>query len=380
MTLLQKINDATRNPKLKPLSENGLNAVLEEMSEAALGTMVSRAMEGDATQDAELRRTVVVGNIKAAFLSMGMGCPTLAQVRKMVVAQGQENVRRAMGAAGQGDANARAVLAGWIDAQSEDGEGGLPTMPLPPPPRFDEARAPDPAPGAAAAARHAAPIGGPRGQAYRVNDWPQGQGGRSAAAEARERWNREEPADRSRAPSPATPVARDYDQAKVHGGRAALTFVADVTGRQEPTVTIEAAELLDAQRRVYDWEHKLRFQLTRTEVQLVTALLLGMIEEVHFSNHGERNDKWLNIVRQDANPQYAGTIKVTMGQGKATEFKPRTVQMDFESLGFVLSLFQRQCCKLLRYRSVLDLGPTLRQVASAYTQVQARRQAQPRRA
>ena len=154
-----------------------------------------------------------------------------------------------------------------------------------------------------------------------------------------------------------------YDQAKVHGAKAALTFVVDQTRAGEPTVTIECASRADGAERAYAWNEKLRFQLTSTELQLLSCLLLGGIHELSFRNHG---DKWCSVSRQTVST-YSGTIRVTMGQGDATTFSPRTVAIDFATLGPVTSLCLRQCASLLRVP--VEVAPTiLRAVARSYTE------------
>jgi hypothetical protein len=170
-------------------------------------------------------------------------------------------------------------------------------------------------------------------------------------------------------PDAATPVEvaprndlRQYDQAKVHGAKAALTLIADETRAGEPTVTIESAARADSAERAYAWNDKLRFQLTGIELQLLTCLLLGGINELSFRNHG---DKWCGVSRQSSAP-YAGTIRLTMGQGDAAQLVPRTVAIDHATLGAVTALCLRQCARLLRLS--VEVTPTvLRAVSRAYT-------------
>lgn len=169
-------------------------------------------------------------------------------------------------------------------------------------------------------------------------------------------------------PVPARTIApisdfQRFDQAKVHGAHAALTFVADETRAGEPTVTIECASREGTGERAYAWKDKLRFQLTASELQLVTCLLLGAPNELTFRNHGE---KWCSIVQQPVG-KYAGVIRITMGQSGAGAKTPRTVAIDFASLGPVAALCLRQCANLLRLSP--DSAPIiLRSVARAYAQ------------
>jgi hypothetical protein len=165
--------------------------------------------------------------------------------------------------------------------------------------------------------------------------------------------------------TPNTPVevtptnaARQFDQAKVHGAKAALTFVADETRACEPTITIECASRVDNAERQYAWNDKLRFQMTSAELQLLTCLLLGGIDTLTFRNHG---DKWCSIARQNTSP-YTGTIRMTLGRGDAAEFPPRTVAIDHSTIGAVLALCLRQCARLLRVS--VDAVPTVLRVVS----------------
>lgn len=168
------------------------------------------------------------------------------------------------------------------------------------------------------------------------------------------------------------PIAgsRRFDQAKVHGAHAALTFVADETRAGEPTVTIECASRTGNDDRTYAWNDKLRFQLTATELQLFACLLLGSVGELSFRNHG---DKWCHIVRQSIG-KYAGSIRMTLGQNNAGQTAPRTVAIDYTGLGPVAALCLRQCANLLRL--AVEAVPTvLRAVSRAYTESEASRPA-----
>jgi hypothetical protein len=168
----------------------------------------------------------------------------------------------------------------------------------------------------------------------------------------------------------ATPVdvaprsdLRQYDQAKVHGAKAALTFITDETRACEPTVTIECAARAEGSERAYAWNDKLRFQLSGNELQLLTCLLLGAAQELSFRNHGE---KWCGIARQSSG-QFAGTVRMTMGQGEAAQFVPRTVAIDFNAIGPVTALCLRQCAQLLRV-PIETVPNILRIVARAYAE------------
>lgn len=180
----------------------------------------------------------------------------------------------------------------------------------------------------------------------------------------------EDTSGRSSAPAPRTPQQgeqREYDSTHVYGGRAALEFQASTTKRGKATVQIDAAT---GSNKVYNWHDKIIFQLTKVEMQLMTALLYGHLRKLHLSGH---DDKWLNVEHQEG--QYAGTIKFTMGKGKADAFKPRTVQLSYADMGEVHSLFIRQTSTLLKVAPIL-VERVVRQVATSYTAAQEARAGQ----
>lgn len=124
---------------------------------------------------------------------------------------------------------------------------------------------------------------------------------------------------RSRSDTPAVPIERDAGQPEpklpqcgteipeaaprprrqqhhVYGARAALTFESDRTPAGTPTVAIDAARCISARR--YDWQRKVRIQLTARELPVVAAVLLRLRPECRFTNHGPANDKGLAIAWQ----------------------------------------------------------------------------------
>ncbi len=99
-------------------------------------------------------------------------------------------------------------------------------------------------------------------------------------------------------PAPARPAASRTErvQCRVYGSQAALCVETDRTRQDEPTLRVEAA--LAVAPRTYDWERKLALQLTREELPLVTATLLGLRSHCECKNHGPDHDKGLEIVHQ----------------------------------------------------------------------------------
>ncbi|MEE4377187.1 MAG: hypothetical protein V2J55_06690 [Candidatus Competibacteraceae bacterium] len=98
-------------------------------------------------------------------------------------------------------------------------------------------------------------------------------------------------------PEPASP-AQNQTRLSVHvyGQKAALCFEPTLTRSHVPTLTLDAA-LAQGQRQ-YDWGNKLRLQLTRQELPMVAAVLLGFRPKCEFTNHGDQNNKGFSIEDQ----------------------------------------------------------------------------------
>ncbi|OJW42495.1 MAG: hypothetical protein BGO50_01815 [Rhodanobacter sp. 67-28] len=358
------------------VSRKGLGTVLRAIDEASA--------DNQAAQGA-LRAYGQVAGFLAQLTRCGLRGTTYDQAASVLRAQGLDKVRGVVSGALRGDAMHRRQLSQWLcdAADQEPGQesGEVPASPPPansPPPRTagQVERAgvtpinPTVSPRASAApARHTTqPVSMAR------NNLPPPNAAQRREPEptsARER--EDDRADDARMPDNVRHMHRSHDdsgqyrgaapfrsasgraapelqrqdgdsssrqylQAKAHGGRAALTFDATTNRHNEPTVCIEAAV---GSNKVYDWKNKLRFQLTRNEFELMTSLLYHDLEGVRFSNH---DDKWLSADWQTG--QYAGTIKFTLGKGKATEFQPRTCQVDENSIGEVLDVFLKQMALL----------------------------------
>lgn len=120
--------------------------------------------------------------------------------------------------------------------------------------------------------------------------------------------------DRSPAPSPsgsqnsqqqpqATNGPRDENISHhVYGGKAALCFETDMTRGGEDgknsifTISLDGAPSIGT--RKYDWKNKTRIQMTRAELPIVTAVLLGFLPRCEFKNHGPQSDKGFSIEDQ----------------------------------------------------------------------------------
>jgi len=119
----------------------------------------------------------------------------------------------------------------------------------------------------------------------------------------------------------------------VYGGKAALTFESDITRGGEETVAIDAASSQGP--RQYDWANKIRLQLTARELPIVTAVLLGMLPECEFKNHGPNNDKGFSLQRQlDKNGHFMRVF--------AADAPVRAVPIDAADSYRVTGIFMKQ--------------------------------------
>lgn len=127
--------------------------------------------------------------------------------------------------------------------------------------------------------------------------------------------------------------ARQYESLHVYGGKAALCFDADSTKNGFPTVAIDGA--VATAPRNYDWGNKIRIQLTKQELPMVAAVLIGAQPQCTFKSHGPQKDKGIELVRQDGGKIY---IKVFGGNGQGV----RGVPVMPSDLFYVTSLVLRQ--------------------------------------
>lgn len=363
------------------VSRKGLGTVLRAIDEASA--------DNQAAQGA-LRAYGQVAGFLAQLTRCGLRGTTYDQAASVLRAQGLDKVRGVVSGVLRGDAMHRRQLSQWLceaaDQESGQESGEVPATPPPaansppprtagqveragvtpinptvsprgsagpmrhttqpvsvarnnlPPPNTAQRREPAPAPPPAPPRERADDRVDDARMPDNVRHMPRANdesGQRRGAAPSGATSGRAAP-DQQRQEGDVSP--RQYLQAKAHGGRAALTFDATTNRHNEPTVCIEAAV---GSNKVYDWKNKLRFQLTRNEFELMTSLLYHDLEGVRFSNH---DDKWLSADWQTG--QYAGTIKFTLGKGKAQEFQPRTCQVDENSIGEVLDVFLKQMALL----------------------------------
>ena len=82
----------------------------------------------------------------------------------------------------------------------------------------------------------------------------------------------------------------------VYGQQGALTVEADQTRDGFHTLALDAAQ--SSGPRQFDWNHKLRLQLTRQELPVVVAVLTGILPGCEFGNHGPDNNKGFSLQHQ----------------------------------------------------------------------------------
>lgn len=82
----------------------------------------------------------------------------------------------------------------------------------------------------------------------------------------------------------------------VYGRQAALCFEADKTKRDFHTMSIDAATSTGPKQ--YNWVNKVKIQMTKEELPVALAVLLGILPGCEYKNHGEANNKGFSIVDQ----------------------------------------------------------------------------------
>lgn len=125
----------------------------------------------------------------------------------------------------------------------------------------------------------------------------------------------QQPTQQSEAPEkPWTDTMR----LKVFGGKAALEFYetatrAKVGGKGWQTIQIDAAFKLQG-REEFDWNNKSIIQITRTELPVFIAVMLGIREKCSYHSHGPNKDKGFDITRQ----QDKGSVFFRVHEGKGS--------------------------------------------------------------
>jgi len=112
---------------------------------------------------------------------------------------------------------------------------------------------------------------------------------------------------------------REFHSVHVYGGKAALCFSADLTRGGEHTVRVEGAPAKG--QRQYDWSQKVSLQFTGKELPKVLCVLMGWLDSVEFSAHGQANDKAISMANQAG-----GKVFINLRQGKTARAVPVTAE------------------------------------------------------
>lgn len=91
---------------------------------------------------------------------------------------------------------------------------------------------------------------------------------------------------------------REYFSIKSHGGKAAVEVAVDNTKENWNTIRLEAAAKQNGQSKAYNWHEKVSIQITKAELPIVIATLLGLLPMCEFKNHGGDANKWFYIENQ----------------------------------------------------------------------------------
>jgi hypothetical protein len=143
----------------------------------------------------------------------------------------------------------------------------------------------------------------------------------------------------------------DYLSVHVYGGKAALCFNADTTRGGVPTVALDAAA---GANRQYDWAGKVRLQLTRQELPIVAAVLLGYRQACEFKSHGANKDKGFSMERQDRGRVFVRVF--------AREQGVKAVPIEVGDAFYVGGLFLRQLGKVMPWLDSTGIMMSLRAV------------------
>jgi hypothetical protein len=136
--------------------------------------------------------------------------------------------------------------------------------------------------------------------------------------------------------TPPTGEAPDRLSYHIYGGKSALCFEAD-TRRDGTHATVAIDAALAVSERSYDWQNKLRLQVTPSEFYVVAGVMLGILKGCEFGNHGPENNKGFSFVRQDGGKVYARV--------HAKDETMRAVPIEAPDVVNIASLFIRQMRK-----------------------------------
>ena len=106
----------------------------------------------------------------------------------------------------------------------------------------------------------------------------------------------------------------------------------------------------------FDWQNKVRIQLTRQELPIVAAVVLGYRSACEFKNHGAGNDKGFSMERQGGGRVFVRVFARDQGV--------KAVPIETADEFYVAGLFLRQLGKVMPWLdgtgSMMTLRATVR--------------------
>jgi hypothetical protein len=126
-----------------------------------------------------------------------------------------------------------------------------------------------------------------------------------------------------------------------------------------------------------DWGNAIVLMLEPHEVQIVYAVLMGMIPKCRFAGHGRDNQKWFEFAETEG--EWAGYIRVTAGYGNSDT---RRVNIGHTDLKEVMEVFSRTLQDQAKGQSPVFILSEVRRVGDLYvkrTVAQENRQGGQRR-
>lgn len=398
------LSTALKGLGLPDVNKSQAEMLIEHHSLTKVQQLFAAARAQDTEAKVDLHKSVLAGKAVEYIRSLGKEQASLPLLLEIITQRTYPTVREVMVAAGEGDANASAILDEWLDRASRgesdvDGlDEPLHATDVPPPGQqamMQASRAPQAAQRSAPAqaARSTGPAPRQHAQAYRsqagdaprtpasagqnnVTDFP--RGGRPSPADdefdVSSYENAPTDAMRSRPPGQSGQggqrTEREYDQHACYGKDVAIQFDRSPTpDRSTNTVNFKIAKAKHAGKTCkegVDWQNGITMMLEPHEVQLVYAVLMGMGPKFRAAGHGRDNQKWFEV--EETTEQFAGAIRITVGNGRSDI---RKVNIGFQDAKEVMEIFSRTLQDQGKGQSPVFMLAEVRRVYDLYAKKQA---------
>ncbi|MCW0399355.1 hypothetical protein NB700_001911 [Xanthomonas sacchari] len=173
--------------------------------------------------------------------------------------------------------------------------------------------------------------------------------------------------------APRVPEESPYDQKACFGRDTAIQFERCVNNQgTNYTVNIAIAKANNGSTRGgVNWNDKIIMMCTPKEVQLILAVMRGVLPKVRFAGHGQGNDKWMEV--EETSEQYAGAIRFTIARKDET----RRVNVGPDDVGEVMSLFFRTAQAQLKQQDGYLVDLAIRRAADLHMKQQANKPQRP---